>query len=841
MIQKNRTMRKFLIFNLLVITLSLNATAQDRQDFKELEDTSWKKNYRSFSEKENDLVHTKLVANFDYTKSQLNGEVWLELHPHFYATSQLILDAKGMDIHNVSMVFKENKKSLKYTYDGLLLKIDLDKSYQAKENYIVYIKYTAKPNELKAKGSAAINDAKGLYFINPLGLEKNKPTQIWTQGETESTSAWIPIIDKPNQKCTQEFQLNVPNKFVTLSNGLLVKQVDNKNGTRSDVWKMDLPHAPYLFFIGVGDYAIIKDNYKGKEVSYYIEKEFEKETRKIYGKTPQMIALYEKLLGIPYPWSKYAQISGRNYVSGAMENTTCTLHGDGIQQNARELVDGNAWESTIAHELFHQWFGDFVTAESWSNLTVNESFANYSETIWLENSKGKDEGDYENYKGLTSYLSSPVDAEKDLVRFFYNDKEDMFDLVSYQKGGRILHMLRHFVGDDAFYKSLNKYLTDNKFSNGSATKLKLAFEAVTGKDLNWFFNQWYFGNGHPYIRITQQYNAATKQIMVKLNQTQVQNKLFELPVGIDIYVGGNRNHYEVWCKNKVDSFFFPAATVPDNVNVDNDKILLWEKNESKPLNQFIYQFYHARNFIDRNEALNEAVQNIKNLEAQQLIQDAMKDSFYIIRTKAIHSLNPASINEPTEKLIWQLAAKDPSTTVREEAITFLGTLHKEVYKSQFKSWTNDSSYLVAGAALEALDQIDSVTSFQMATSFSKTVIKKRLDLAVTDILFKNGDASVFDFLADKYESYNMQSSEKFFRTDAFAQLLIKTKEETKFKRGIDLIVAFRESVPQDYRAQTDPFFNGKILGEILKAKKKNGQQNLVDIISSNLPRVTAKD
>ena len=268
MIQKNRTMRKFLIFNLLVITLSLNATAQDRQDFKELEDTSWKKNYRSFSEKENDLVHTKLVANFDYTKSQLNGEVWLELHPHFYATSQLILDAKGMDIHNVSMVFKENKKSLKYTYDGLLLKIDLDKSYQAKENYIVYIKYTAKPNELKAKGSAAINDAKGLYFINPLGLEKNKPTQIWTQGETESTSAWIPIIDKPNQKCTQEFQLNVPNKFVTLSNGLLVKQVDNKNGNRSDVWKMDLPHAPYLFFIGVGDYAIIKDNYKGKEVSY---------------------------------------------------------------------------------------------------------------------------------------------------------------------------------------------------------------------------------------------------------------------------------------------------------------------------------------------------------------------------------------------------------------------------------------------------------------------------------------------------------------------------------------------------------------------------------------------
>jgi aminopeptidase N len=630
----------------------------------------------------------------------------------------------------------------------------------------------------------------------------------------------------------------VPNKFVSLSNGLLVKQVDNKNGTRLDVWKMDLPHSPYLFFIGVGDYAIIKDNYKGKEVSYYIEKDFEKEARKIYGKTPQMIALYEKLLGIPYPWAKYAQISGRNYVSGAMENTTCTLHGDGIQQNARELVDGNSWEGTIAHELFHQWFGDLVTAESWSNLTVNESFADYSQTIWLENSKGKDEGDYENYTGLKSYLSSPIDAEKDLVRFFYNDKEDMFDLVSYQKGGRVLHMLRHFVGDEAFYKSLNKYLTDNKFSNGSAIKLKLAFEAVTGKDLNWFFNQWYFGNGHPFIRITQQYNAATKQIMVKLSQTQLQNKLFELPVGIDIYVNGNRNHYEVWCKNKVDSFFFPAATVPDNINVDNDKILLWEKNESKPLNQFIYQFYHARNFMDRYEALNEAVENLKSNEAQQLIQDAMKDSFYAIRAKAIHSLNPASLSEKNEKLIYTMALKDPSTDVREEAIKTLGDLHKESYKKDFIQWTNDSSYNIAGAALTALDGIDSVASKNIATELSKQVIKKKLNSAVTELLSKYGDESVFDFIADKYEALSMQSNEKFYMTASFSKLLIKTNDEIKFKRGIDLIVAFRESVPLSYRNQSDPYFNVKILGEVLKAKKQKGQQNLVEIVIANLPRIS---
>ena len=820
----------------LIILVTLTAQAQEEI----AEDTTWKTNYRSVATKENDLVHTKLVANFDYTQSQLNGEVWLQLRPHFYATAQLILDAKGMEIHNVSIVKKETKNALKYKYDGNIISIDLDKTYTANEAYTIYIKYTAKPNEYKAKGSNAITDAKGLYFINPLGKEKNKPTQIWTQGETEGTSVWMPIIDKPNQKCTQEFHLNVPSKYVSLSNGLLVKQVDNKNGTRLDVWKMDLPHSPYLFFIGVGDYAVVKQdaitsNKKKLELSYYIEKEFEKQALKIYGKTPQMIALFEKLLGVPFPWAKYAQISGRDYVSGAMENTTATLHSDAVQQDARELVDENIWEGTIAHELFHQWFGDLVTAESWSNLTVNESFADYSQTIWLENSMGKDAGDYENYKGLSGYLSSPTDAEKNLVRFYYKEREDMFDLVSYQKGGRILHMLRHFVGDEAFYKSLNKYLTDNKFSNGSAIKLKLAFESVTGKDLNWFFNQWYFGNGHPYVSITQQYDANKKQVLVKLAQTQVQDKLFTLPIGIDIYVNGQRNHYEVWAKNKVDSFYFPAASEPDNVNVDNDKILLWEKNDSKPLKQFIYQYYHARNFLDRNEALNEVSQNLKSIEAKQVIQDAMKDSFYVIRAKAINSLNPTSINEAVEKNIYAIAKSDPSYLVREEAINVIGALNKEKYKNDFINWSKDSSYTIAGAALEALDAIDSVTAYQLAQAASKAPIKKRLNTVVTKLLTKYGDESEFDFIANKYESLNNQSEEKFQMTQPFAALLMKTKNADKFKRGIEIIVAFRESIPAQYRTQTDPYFNAKVLGEILKVKKQNGENELVKVVTAVLP------
>jgi aminopeptidase N len=825
-------MKKIALFASLFMAFTLNAQIKTEQV-----DSSWKQTYRAVATKTNNLKHTKLVASFNYEKSQMNGEVWLKLQPHFYPTKTLVLDAKAMDIKEVALMNGTAKTKLSYTYDSLQLHIDLDKTYTAKESYTIYIKYIARPNESKGQGSEAIRDAKGMYFINPLGTDKDKPTQIWTQGETEASSVWIPTIDQTNQKTTQEFYLTVPSKYVSLSNGLLVKQTDLKNGFREDVWKMDLPHSPYLFFIGIGDYAVVKDSYKGKEVSYYIEKAYEKVARKIYGNTPQMIAFFESKLGVPYPWSKYAQISGRDYVSGAMENTTATLHSDAVQQDARELVDGNNWESTIAHELFHQWFGDLVTAESWSNITVNESFADYSQTLWFEHSQGKDAGAFENFTGLRNYLSSPTDAEKNLVRFFYKDKEDVFDLVSYQKGGRILNMLRHLVGDDAFFASLNKYLTDNKFSNGSAIKLKLAFEAVTGKDLNWFFNQWYFGSGHPYVRIGQKYLADQQKVLVTIQQTQTQNKLFTLPVGIDVYVNGNRNHYEVWSKNKVDSFYFPAAVAPDNVNVDNDKILLWAKDESKPIEQYAYQFKHARNFMDRFEAANEASTNLKNPAAKTIIEAAIKDTFHVIRSIALNSYNPSAIEAAMEAQILQIAGSDKVSTVREDAINVLSKINKPIFTPLYEKWVNDSSYTVAGAALAALEIVDSTKAIAIAKQFSTQPLKKRLNAVVTTILTKYGDVEVFDFVAATYAKLNIQSSEKFEMTMPFAQLLIKTKDPVKFKKGIDLIVEFREAIPQGYRVQTDPYFNFKIFGDILKAKKQKGETELAEMVGAVIPKM----
>ncbi|HSI90790.1 MAG TPA: M1 family metallopeptidase, partial [Adhaeribacter sp.] len=400
-----------------------------------------------------DLVHTKLRVSFDWQNQHLIGEATLTCKPYFYPQNTLVLDARGFDISTVELA---SGKKLTYNYDGKKLIINLDRSYNRSEQYDVVINYIAKPNELEAGGSDAITSDKGLYFINPLGEDKEKPRQIWTQGETQASSAWFPTIDAPNQKMTQELYITVDKNFKTLSNGSLIYSRNRADGTRTDYWKQELPHSPYLAMMAIGEFAVVKDRWKTLDVDYYVEPEYKNSAKAIFGNTPEMLSFFSKKLGVEYPWEKYAQVIVRDYVSGAMENTSASLYGEFVQNHRRELLD-RSWDDIIAHELFHQWFGNLVTTESWSNLPLNESFATYGEYLWFEHKLGRDEADMGLQEDLTNYLREARQKRVPLIRYHYHKQEEMFDRHSYQKGARVLHLLRYQVGDEAFFAALKKY------------------------------------------------------------------------------------------------------------------------------------------------------------------------------------------------------------------------------------------------------------------------------------------------------------------------------------------------------------------------------------------------
>ncbi|PJJ54642.1 aminopeptidase N [Hymenobacter chitinivorans DSM 11115] len=671
-----------------------------------------------------DLLDTKLDVRFDWAKQWLLGTASLTLRPHFYPQTQVVLDAKGFDIKSVRLLAGGKEKNLNYTYDKRKITITLDRPYTRTEPYQIRISYTAKPNELEQGGSAAITGNKGLYFINPLGTEKNKPKQIWTQGETEANSCWFPTIDKPNQRMTQEIAMTVDAQYKTLSNGLLVSSKKNTDGTRTDVWKQSLPAAPYLTMMAVGDFAVVNDTWRGKAVDYYVEPAFQSTAKTIFGNTPAMLDFFSKKLGVDFPWEKYAQVSIRDFVSGAMENTSATtIRQEWTQLTPREQLDKTyITEGTIAHELFHQWFGDYVTAESWSNLPLNEAFADYSELLWAENKYGADAAELVQQEKLTQYLSEAESKREPLIRYHYAEREDMFDRHSYDKGGRVLHMLRKYVGDEAFYASLNRYLTTNKFSASEIAKLRIAFEETTGEDLMWFFDQWFMQRGHPELRITHSYANGQVSMRVQQIQDSTFTPIYRLPVTVTTWINKQATDTRIVVTKADQTFQWAAPQRPNLVKFDAEGQLLAKIQEERTQDELMFQYYNARNYLQKYEAIDGLRNKVGDLAVSGLLRNALNDNFWAVRNAALEALRKYKGPEgnAVRKDIKRVAASDVKSQVRATAIATLSTFPNEDFGDVYSVALNDSSYLVASAAITALTKAPTVGTRDRISSMQET-------------------------------------------------------------------------------------------------------------------------
>ena len=782
-------------------------------------------NYKSEREKIFDLVHTKLKVDFNFSDKTMNGEAWVTLKPHYYDANKVVLDANTMIISEVKL----NEKNLNFTYNDFDLEIVLPKTYTKNQEFTLYIKYLSQPEKVKDRGSKAITDAKGLYFINTDGFDKNKTAQIWTQGETQANSAWFPTIDAPNQKMTQEIEITVPNKYVTLSNGALINQI-KKGKNRTDHWKLDKKHAPYLAFIGVGEFEIIKDNYKNIPVDYYVEKEYAPYAKEIFGLTPEMIGFFETKLGVEFPWNKYSQIVVRDYVSGAMENTTAVVHGEQAYQKPGQLIDNNIQENTIAHEIFHHWFGNLVTSESWSNLALNESFANYSEYLWREYKYGKVNAEMHLFDQVEAYKNAQDAKNKSLVRFTYDDREDLFDLVSYNKGGAILHMLRKVVGDKAFFEGLKQYLTKYQYQSAEVHQLRLVFEELTGKDLNWFFNQWFYGAGHPDIQVSYDYNTLRKTVTVNLFQLQA--GYFQFPISIDVFEGSKKTRHTVFVDAKDASFTFPYKSQPNLIQINSDNNLICDLNENKILSDYIFQLKHADNFVHRREALLEVVKKQEEKDAFNAVVEALNDQSYKIRILALENIdliNKFSKRDAINKII-NIANNDKKTLVQASAIGTLGKLIDVELIPIFEKALETKSYSVLGRALVSMYYVDK----EKALKKSKTLpdeVRKILATPLTRIFIEEKDDSELPFIAKSVVSGMFLSNDeptKILFKSAFKQISESNNTEAIQNVVDDMVVKGKQYKGFNFDKVAINLMR-KMVNDQKKADKPNREKNIAII------------
>jgi aminopeptidase N len=662
--------------------------------------------YRASAKRDFDLLHTELDLAFDWEKQAVIGRAKLTLKAFFKPQKVLILDAQDFELKEINLVEKTIQTSLAYRYNEQQITIYLPKEYSRSDTIQIEFDYTAFPEKNGGGGSDAITDTKGLYFIDPLDTVPGKPTMIWTQGETEHNSKWFPTIDKPNERFTQLFKLTVPDSMISISNGELIKQEELGNGMRKDHWEMKLPHAPYLVAIAIGNFGKVEANWDDIPLGYYVEKGYEKGAAKVFKNTPEMIGFFSELLGVKYPWPKYDQIVVRDFVSGAMENTTASIFMEELRLNEREAIDSE-WDYIIAHELFHQWFGDYVTSESWSNLTLNEAFANYSEFLWNEYKYGPDEAKLKLVTETETYFQESESKQVDLIRFSYEDSEDMFDSHSYSKGGVILHMLREYLGDEIFFEGLNLYLETHALQSVEVHDLRLAFEKVGGEDLNWFFNQWFLDKGHPKLMFEVDYSQP-ENILVSAYQLQDLDKtpLFKLPIEITWYEGEIRKTKTMMVERAFQQFALENGNPIDIVYIDEGKNLLAKiTSESNP-ESMMKQFNQSQLGIARYEALDSLVAWEAKEELLLVIPKALEDKFWSVRESALTHLqgNPELMGSiiGLEDNVYRIAESDMRNSVKAGAIDVLTDFNPDKYNSSFLRMVNDSSYLVAGSALMGL-------------------------------------------------------------------------------------------------------------------------------------------
>lgn len=788
-----------------------------------------------------DLIHTRLEVSFDWKKHYLYGKALLELRPYFYPQDTLVLDAKSFDIHSVALLENNQTRPLNYDYNGQQLTIALGRNYANNESYFVQIGYTAKPDDGATGGSAAITSDKGLYFIGTdTSVFSQKPLQVWTQGETEANSRWFPTIDSPNERSTQEIYITVDNRFKTLSNGVLVYSQMESDSTRTDYWRLDQPHAPYLFMMAVGEFAVVKDAWGDIPLEYYVEPAYRQYAKDIFGNTPEMMQFFSEKLGVRYPWPKYAQVVVRDFVSGAMENTTASTFMEALQVDDRELLDYN-WDGIIAHELFHHWFGDLVTCESWSNLPLNEAFASYAEHLWSEYKYGKDEADYVLWEQGQNYFQEAQSKQVDLIRFHYEDREDMFDRHSYDKGSRVLHMLRNFVGDEAFFASLHHYLEKHAFQSVEVHDLRLAFEDVTGQDLNWFFNQWFLNAGHPQLHINHQYQDGILTVHVEQLQDSTNTPIYRLPVQFEVWTGNQKHRFRAEVEEAESVLEFKLGAKPDMVVFDPDAVLLAQVQHEQSPEELMQQFQKSDNFIRQYESLIAVIEDTLSIDNDtkfQLLGDALQNDSWVIRKYAVNAVEEMAgvVNQDLISQVAELAQQDLKSLVRADAISALATINPQAYKDIFKEGLDDLSYAVNGTSLAAYAQTD---ADDKATLFEKFAASDNVNvvIALADYYTSESIPDKYDWFVQKSSSVSSESL--YYLLNYFARYLEVTNSN-QIEEGIRFLSQYAQKHPEYYIRLTAyralSFFSDRPDVDKLREKiKKNEKDEKLKLIYQSIP------
>ena len=529
-----------------------------------------------------DVQHYILRVSFDRDNKIVFGDTTIQLKPLNNDFKSIELDAADLEFESVKL--ESENKDLTYRTSGEKIYIMLDKAYSPADLISVRFKYSAKPR-------------KGIYFVDE-ETDKGKITrasQVWTQGETEEAHHWFPSYDFPDDKATTEEFITVKNGETAIGNGELLETTENADGTKTFHYKMPVPHSTYLVSFVVGTYTKVSDSYKNIPLGFYVYPGKESVATAAFGKTKDMMRIYEDLTGVDFPYRKYDQTIVANFNFGGMENISATTMADSEILLAEYGFAKGSVEDLVSHELAHSWFGDLITCQNWAELWLNEGFATFMEAAYREKMYGREDYLRKVREDATQFM---IDDSVNRYRHgLYNQltvslmassDQAIFDTTTYQKGGAVIHTLRETVGTENFWKAINIYLNRHKFQNVESNDLQKAMEETSAMKLDWFFSQWVYGAGFPKLTVRQTYNPTTKTLTLTVTQTQKLDKItpsaFILPLDVEIKTAKGVITEKIEIKKRLETFSIKLDGKPSKIEFDKDVKIPLKLLKLLPLN-----------------------------------------------------------------------------------------------------------------------------------------------------------------------------------------------------------------------------------------------------------------
>lgn len=655
--------------------------------------------------------NTIVRVRFDFPRGIIYGDETARVRPK-HALSVLPFNTLGIRYESITV----NGKPARYSTDARhqLIDVRLPVAAAAGTRLAVEFKYSAQPR-------------RGIYFIRPdRGYPKLTPN-IWSQGEMIDNRRWFPTWDEPNQKTPSELIVTVPDGWRVVANGYL-KARWHSAGTETWDWNAPHPKSTYLIAFSAGPLSEHKTTLgqatdgnvsafgnASMPVDSFVQPPDAKLNALCFGNTNDIVAYFQQIIGVKFPWEKYDQTTAERFTYGGMENASATTQTNLALHPAIENVE-RPCDGLVSHELAHQWWGDDVTMSDWSNTWINEGYATYFEELWAQKRFGEAAFELERYKAQQAYFGETKRYFRPIVDYVYNDPLDLFDASGYPRPGEVLHMLRYMYGDAKFFGALKYYLDRYAYKNADTHQFFAAIDTSLGRNLDWFMNEWFYRAAYPHYYVKQTFDAKAGTLDLDITQKNHDGKPFRMPVAIEVYFGGqSKSVTETIERNHQRIVIDGIASTPRMVLFDPNDNIIRKLDFKKSVAELAYQAANAAHVGDREWALEQLAKAVKDKKAAQaaIRRMAASDPFYGVRADAVASAAKldddaavyAGLHDPDKRVV--LASADAASDLKHARAPTIAKL---------KALSRHPDPMLAAAALGSLGALKVPGAYALLTS-----------------------------------------------------------------------------------------------------------------------------